>query len=159
MSAKWWFFPNAAVLEMHDADTLTAQILTTIEVDCGFHNTVRSEHRHVVSIRLYGLSAPEVSGVEKPLGLDALKIAQELVGQSGAVPTCELWTWKSSFNRYVGRVMIEGKYDLARAIIALGGGRAWDGRTKRPTFEAFPTANPEAECVEYDRLLARDFRT
>lgn len=94
------------------------------------------------------------------MGLDALRIARELAWKGGQIegPRLQLWTWKQSFNRYVGRILIDERFDLARAILALGGARAWDGKTERPVFTEFPVSRPEAEVVEYERLLARDFK-
>lgn len=150
MAQGWRHFPFARLRDFHDGDTCE------VEVDQGFDGYRR------VGIRIYGLSAPEVSGKEKPIGLDALRIARELAWSGEAIDgtPCELWTWKQSFNRYVGRIEIAGqrRFDLAQAILALGGARAWDGKTERPRFDALPVADPDAEVAEYQRLLARDFR-
>jgi len=149
MSSVWRYFPFARLRDFHDGDTCE------VEVDSGFGAS------HRVAVRLFGLSAPEVSGAERPMGLDALRMARELAWRDGAhvdgTPV-ELWTWKESFNRYVGRVLVDGKFDLARAILALGGGRAWDGKTSRPEFKEFPVADHGAEVAEYERLLSRDFK-
>lgn len=154
--AGWRHFPTGIVREIHDADTLTVEVHTIIEADCGFGHWVRTLDRQYVDVRLFGLSAPEVTGNEKIIGLSALAIARELVGAE--LPDCQLWTWKASFNRYVGRVLVAGKFDLVRAILSLGGGHAWDGKTKRRAFTEFPVSDVESEIKEYDRLLARDFK-
>lgn len=148
-SQGWRHFPYALLRDFHDGDTCE------VHVDQGFGGYRR------VGIRIYGLSAPEVSGKEKSIGLDALRIAREVAWthDGGSLePACELWTWKQSFDRYVGRIVIAGKFDLAIGILALGGGRAWDGKTERPTFEQFPVVDVDAEVAEYQRILARDFR-
>lgn len=145
----WRHFPHARLRDFHDGDTCE------VEVDSGFGAFQR------VAVRLFGLSAPEVSGAERGIGLDALRMARELAWKDGAGvdgPAVQLWTWKQSFNRYVGRIQVDGRFDMAQAILALGGARAWDGKTARPVFESFPVGDPEAEVAEYQRLLARDFR-
>lgn len=151
MSGQGWrHFPHARLRDFHDGDTCE------VEVDSGFGAYQR------VAVRVYGISAPEVSGAEKAHGLDALRLARELAWTGEAIDgaPCELWTWKQSFARYVGRIEIRGqrKFDLAQALLGLGGARAWDGKTERPRFDAFPVAHPDAEVAEYQRLLARDFR-
>lgn len=150
MAQGWRHFPHARLRSFHDGDTCE------IEVDSGFGAYQR------VAVRIYGLSAPEVSGKERLHGLDALRLARELAwaGEEIDGPPCALWTWKQSFNRYVGRIEIRGvrKFDLAQAILSLGGARAWDGKTERPTFDVFPVLDTDAEITEYQRLLARDFR-
>lgn len=151
MSVQGWrHFPFARLRDFHDGDTCE------VEVDSGFGAYQR------VAVRIYGISAPETKGKEKPIGLDALRIARELAwnGEEIDGPPCELWTWKQSFHRYVGRIQVCGarKFDLGRAIIALGGARAWDGKTERPSFDEFPVNEPMPELAEYERLLARDFR-
>jgi len=150
MAQGWRHFAFARLIDMHDADT------AEVSIDQGFGGYQR------VAVRIYGISAPEVSGKEKPIGLDALRIARELAWAGEAIdgPPCMLWTWKASFARYVGRIEVVGqrRFDLAQAILVLGGARAWDGKTERPRFDAFPVADPDAEVTEYQRLLARDFR-
>lgn len=43
--------------------------------------------------------------------------------------------------------------------MALGGGRAWDGRGERPEFgDTFPIQNPDVEVAIYKRILARDWQ-
>lgn len=148
--AGWRYFPHATLRDFHDGDTCE------VEVDSGFGAYQR------VQVRIYGLSAPEVSGKERGIGLDAMRIARELAwsGECMDGTPCALWTWKQSFTRYVGRIEIRGQrnFDLAKAILALGGARAWDGKTERPEFGAFPVANPDVEVAIYERILARDFR-
>lgn len=148
--AGWRYFPHATLRDFHDGDTCE------IEVDSGFGAYQR------VAVRIFGISAPEVSGKEKGIGLDALRIARELAWSGELIegPPCALWTWKQSFNRYVGRIQIRGQrtFDLAQAILAEGAARAWDGKAARPEFAEFPVANADVEVALYQRLLARDFR-
>lgn len=145
----WRHFPHARLRDFHDGDTCE------VDVDSGFGAS------HRVAVRLFGLSAPEVSGNERGMGLDAVRIARELAWTGEAVDgaPCALWTWKQSFNRYVGRIEIRGQrnFDLVRAILALGGGLAWDGKTARRAFEEFPVEDCDLEVAEYERILARDF--
>lgn len=137
MSQGWRHFPHAQVWRFYDADTLE------VEVDAGFGVRCRP------SVRLFGLSAPEITGAERNLGLQALAAVRQF-----ELHPCQLWTWKQSFNRYVGRVVVSGAKDLARLVLMLGLGRAWDGKTDRP---AFPVTNIDDELTEYDRLLKRDY--
>lgn len=160
MRTRWRHFPYARARDFHDGDTLE------VEVDQGFGTYQR------VAVRLYGISAPEVSGAEKPWGLRALEAARASLWGGGFAQEedlfrgkpCELWTWKQSFTRYVGCVGVyhgasaaSGTTDLARSIIARGAARAWDGKTARPSFESFPVADVGPELDEYDLIRARDF--
>lgn len=156
MSQIWRHYRYARLVDMHDGDTCA------VEIDHG------CELRQLLRVRLYGVSCPEVSGEEKPMGQDALRVARTIawdaaersdLGIDGT--PCEVWTWKASFGRYVGRVVLAGGVDLARAIITAGHGYAWDGKTERRAFapDRFPLRAPALEEVAaYERLLARDFR-
>lgn len=156
MSQGWRHYPHARLVDMHDGDTCE------VRVDHGF------ALYHHVGVRLYGVSCPEVSGAEKPMGQEALRVARTIawdaaersdLGIDGTA--CELWTWKASFGRYVGRVVLPGGVDLARAVIMAGHGYAWDGKTERRAFdpERFPMRAPALEeATAYDRLLRRDFQ-
>lgn len=159
MAQGWRSFLHARMREWHDGDTCE------VEIDSGFG----AYHR--VAIRVYGLSAPEVSGVEAPLGVMAREVARDIAKPDSQ---CQLWTWRQSFTRYVGRIVLAGGADVALMLIERGFARAWDGKTKRPrhdgvvqagerheegpTFEAYPIADPLAEVAEYRRILQRDFR-
>lgn len=155
MSQGWRHYRHARLVDFHDGDTCEVQ------VDHGFSLF------HHVEVRLYGVSCPELTGAEKPMGQDALRTARGIawhatekadLGIDGT--PCELWTWKASFGRYVGRVVLAGGIDLARAIIESGYGHAWDGKTERRPFapERFPLRAPALEeGTYYDRLLRRDF--
>lgn len=157
MSLGWRHFPRARARDFHDADTLE------VEVDLGFGSYQR------IAVRLFGLSAPEVSGLEKPLGLEALETARSVLWGPGFAQEedvyrgkpCALWTWKQSFSRYVGRVDVlrhGGADDLAQSILERGVARAWDGKAARPTFEQFPVADAAVEVGAYKALLERAFR-
>lgn len=140
MSQDWRSFPHARLISFYDADTIS------VEVDQGFGCACH------IRVRLFGLCAPELTGDERAIGKEALRIAKEIAN----LPlSCGLWTWKQSFSRYVGRIVFDNNLDLAREIIARGGGRAWDGRTARPQFLVPLDVN--LELIEYSRLLARDF--
>ena len=150
----WRRYQFARLIDMVDGDTCK------VEIDHGFSLA------HRVSIRLYGLSCPEIIGADKLLGRDALRVARAIAWDQSVgaelltdgVP-CLLWTWKASFSRYVGRVLLGGTVDVARAIILAGYGHAWDGKTERRPFDRFPLTAPALEeAAAYDRLLARDFR-
>lgn len=155
MTQGWRHYPYARLCGFVDGDTCE------VEVDHGF-----SMYHHIW-VRLYGVSCPEVVGVEKPRGLAALRAARELmvlsstaISTAGEGVACQLWTWKASFNRYVGRVVLCDAVDVAREIISMGYGHAWDGKTERRPFDAveFPLpTTPDDEARTYDHMLARDF--
>lgn len=147
----WRHFPHASLRDMHDGDTCE------VEIDQGFGVRQR------VAVRLFGISAPETNGAEKELGFAALRAAREMVSlpEHPFGAPCELWTWKQSFARYVGRVMLLGKVDLARSIIGQGFAHAWDGKTERRHFSSscYPMRFAVQDEVEaYDRLLELEFR-
>lgn len=156
MAQGWRHYRHARLVDLHDGDTCE------VRVDHGFALF------HHVEVRLYGISCPEMTGAEKPMGQDALRIARGIawdaaersdLGIDGT--PCELWTWKASFGRYVGRVVLAGGIDLARAVILAGHGHAWDGKTERRPFlpDRFPLRAPALEeATAYDRLLRRDFQ-
>lgn len=153
MNQGWRRYQYARLVDFKDGDTCE------VEVDHGF------SLNHRVAIRLYGISCPELTGADKILGQDALRVARAIAWDQSAgaelllagVP-CMIWTWKASFNRYVGRVLLGGTVDVARAIIQAGYGHAWDGKTERRQFDAFPLRAPALEEVSaYDRMIARDF--
>lgn len=156
MAQGWRHYRYARLVDFHDGDTCSVQ------VDHGF------AMYHQVEVRLFGLSCPELTGAEKPLGQDALRIARTIAWQGAhdaevaatdGIP-CELWTWRSSFSRYVGRVVLAGGTDIARAVIESGYGHAWDGKTERRPFDPsrFPMPAPAIEeAALYDWLLRRDF--
>lgn len=156
MSQGWRHYRHARLVDLHDGDTCS------VEIDHGF-----GLYHHAV-VRLYGVSCPEVSGEEKPMGQDALRVARTIawdaaersdLGIDGT--PCEVWTWKASFGRYVGRVVLAGGVDLARAVIESGHGHAWDGKTERRAFapDRFPLRAPAMEEVTaYERMLRRDFQ-
>lgn len=143
MTQAWRHFRYARVLTWHDGDTCE------VEVDSGFGAS------HRVAIRVFGVSAPEVSGVETQLGMMAREGARAVAPPDSA---CQLWTWKQSFNRYVGRVVLGDGADVAAILTSRGLTRAWDGKTARPVFEQYPVPHVAAERAEYERLLARDFQ-
>lgn len=141
MAQGWRYFPYCKVIDFHDGDTCE------VEVDSGFG----AYHR--VSVRVYGISAPEVRGAEKDAGLEALKRARDIAWGCDA----ELWTWKQSFTRYVGRIRLANLgIDFAEAMVSTGLVRAWDGKTERPLFPV-PTDGKQRELELYRAILERDF--
>ncbi len=149
MTQGWRHFPHAALIGMHDGDSCE------VEIDHGFGVSQR------LAVRLFGISAPELTGDEKDMGAIARDGASRLAWNDSdfyAVP-CKVWTWKQSFARYVGRVLI-GEMDLARAIIGQGLGYAWDGKAPRRPFarSVYPMAFAiPTEVDAYDRLLELEF--
>jgi endonuclease YncB( thermonuclease family) len=148
---SWRRYKYARVVQFHDGDTCE------VEIDQGFGGKM------TVAVRLFGVSAPETDvEVERAIGIESREAARALLSASPFSSSCVLWTWKMSFNRYVGRLVIEEhdapSADFARLLIANGVVRAWDVRLPRPVFTAFPAVDRAAEMAEYDRVLRRDFR-
>jgi len=143
MTQGWRRYEYARVIEFHDGDTCT------VEIDHGF------KVKQSISVRLFGISCPETRGKEKAAGVQALAGAMEFL--LPRPPECLLWTWKMTFTRYVGRILLGGERDLARLMLESGLGQAWDGKTERLEFKEFPVADTAVEVAEYDRLLERDW--
>lgn len=143
MSQGWRRYEYARVMEFHDGDTCS------VEIDHGF------KIKQTISVRLFGVSCPETRGKERAAGALALAGAMEFL--LPRPPECLLWTWKLTFTRYVGRILVHGTDDLARCLLERGLGRAWDGKTERPEFAAFPVVDTAVEVEEYERILKRDW--
>ena len=87
---------RAIITDVYDGDTVTA------DIDLGFDIWRRNER-----LRLYGIDAPEVRGVERPEGLlarDALR--ERLVGKE--VTICTIRDKTGKYGRYLVRIFEGG---------------------------------------------------
>lgn len=88
---------QAHVTSVYDADTIT------VDIDLGFHIWARSE-----KIRLFGINAPEVRGVERPEGLIARDwLRQRILGKSIVLKTHK--AKKGKYGRWLGDIFIPGE--------------------------------------------------
>ncbi|MBL4892542.1 MAG: thermonuclease family protein [Rhizobiaceae bacterium] len=95
---------QAEITKVYDADTITA------DVDLGFHTWRKGE-----KLRLYGINAPEVRGIEKPEGIvarDALRA--RILGKN--VTICTIKASKSrridkrgKYGRYLAKIYLDGE--------------------------------------------------
>lgn len=112
---------KADVLEVYDADTITA------DVDLGLHVKVTFE-----KFRLFGINAPEMRGPEKPEGTVARDwLRDQILGKQILIETVETpkgLDKKGKFGRYLAKVFLplaDGAYlDLNKALVAHGFARA-----------------------------------
>mgnify|MGYP003393032177 CR=1 FL=1 len=110
---------QATVARVVDGDTFDAT------VDVGFYHYTQQR------FRLMGYNAPEVHGVEKPMGLQAKNALILALNGDGVI----LRTFKGdSFGRWLASVEIE-RGDLVEALITGGWGVRWDGKGERPRFD------------------------
>lgn len=141
-SQGWRHFPFARVVGFVDGDTCK------VEVDQGFGG------KQDVLVRIFGISAPDTNRTEeREIAKISTKSAQSLFDPGVA---CELSTWRQSFTRYVGIVVISGR-DAALDLLQLGVARAWDVKKPRPVFTEFPIKAVEPEVEEYLSIVRRDF--
>jgi endonuclease YncB( thermonuclease family) len=109
----------ARVVRVVDGDTFDA------DLSLGFYLTSRQR------FRLFGYNAPELRGVERPIGILAFNKLVGLIGERDI----SLVSYKGdSFGRWLCSVQIDG-LDLVSLLIATGWGVPWDGRGTRPKFD------------------------
>lgn len=107
-------------------------------LDLGFHLVLGIEAKELrlvgrLRFRLAGYNAPELSGVERPLGLFAAARLAELL-PVGTPVTVE--TFKGdSFGRWLAAVRTAKLGDVVDALVGEGFGVRWDGRGDRPRFD------------------------
>lgn len=107
---------EATVVRVIDGDSIA------LDVSVGFY------HRTVQQFRLMGYNAPEMVGVEKPMGAQA---KARLVKLLPVGSTVRVVTYKGdSFGRWLCDV--EG---VVPRLVAEGFGVRWDGRGARPKFD------------------------
>lgn len=107
-------------------------------LDLGFHLVLGIEARELrlvgrLRFRLMGYNAPEVHGVERPLGILAAARLAELL-PVGTPVTVE--TFKGdAFGRWLAAVRVARIGDVVDALVGEGFGVRWDGRGDRPRFD------------------------
>jgi len=137
MSQGWRSWPFAEVAGVVDGDTLS------ITVDQGFDSFQR------VRVRVYGVNCPERG---RPGYAEATEFSAQALGKP-----CQLWTWRKSFDRYVGRLLVGLTLeDLGLELLRAGHALAWDGRGEAPT--GFDSIDRAAEMAQYEAFLMRDFQ-
>jgi len=117
-----------------DGDTIIAN------VDVGFYITLNN-----LKFRLMNYNAPEVRGVEKPLGKIAKRQLQELIPVNSELL---IKVYKAdAFGRYLCDIILPDGQTLSEFLVKLGYGVHWDGKGKRPSFD--PTASyPDSSLNE-----------
>lgn len=126
-------------------------------IDLGFHLDVgigggKARLVGKYRFRLLGYNAPEVHGVERPLGQRAADRLRELLPVGTRV---QVRTFKGdAFGRWLAQVRLPSAVlsragvltdDLVPLLIADGWGVAWDGKGDRPAFDpALPYPRPAA---------------
>lgn len=114
-------YTNCEIVRVVDGDTLD------IRVDVGFRMTT------VQRFRLMNYNAPELRGVEGPLGLQAQERLYQLC-KPGTVVAVR--TYKGdAFGRWLCDVQLNSGPDVVRLLIEGGYGVFWDGRGARPRFD------------------------
>ena len=112
---------QARIIKVIDGDTFDA------EIDLGFKIWKRDR------FRLFGYSAPEIHGDEKPYGLIAKKELEKLLGVR------ELHKIVTSKPDKYGRWLVDAYDDigesLSKVLIDLKYGVFWDGQSPRPAFD------------------------
>jgi len=85
---------KARVTAVYDADTIT------VDVDLGFHAWLRK-----VKVRLYGIDAPEMRGVERPDGLVSRDwMRREILGKDIVMRTYKDGTGKGKYGRWLAEI-------------------------------------------------------
>lgn len=89
---------KAKVLEVYDADTIR------VEINLGFGLTWRGSDNRGVEIRLFGINAPEMKGVEKDKGtISRNKLREQLLNTEITLKTIKDKSEK--FGRYLGIIL------------------------------------------------------
>lgn len=90
---------KARVVAVYDADTIT------VDVDLGFHSWLKK-----VKVRLYGIDAPEVRGVERPEGLRSRDwLREEILNKEVILQTYKDGTGKGKYGRWLADLFrVEG---------------------------------------------------
>lgn len=97
-SLNFLYHYQARVVSIYDADTIR------VSIDLGFGIEWKGTDGKGMSIRLYGLNAPEVRGAEREQGLIAKDKLRELIlGEKIILKTIKDQTGK--YGRYLGIVM------------------------------------------------------
>ena len=88
---------RAIVTSVYDGDTCT------VDIDLGLHTWVRNE-----KIRLYGINAPEIRGIERPKGLKSRDFLREqILGKESTIETIK--DKKGKYGRYIGTIWLKNE--------------------------------------------------
>ena len=110
---------HASIVRVVDGDTIDC------DVDLGFHLRAR------LRFRLLWYDAPEMTGPEKILGLQARDHLELLAtGLEVMLRTAK----GDSFGRWLCDVILPNGDDLVTELVADGWGVRWDGKGQRPQF-------------------------
>lgn len=108
---------EAKVVDVYDGDTIT------VDIDLGLGIWLRGE-----KLRIYGISAPEVRGVERPKGLASRNYLRTLI-LGKAVKVRTLKDAKGKYGRYLATVLLPSTepniapMDIAAALVLAGQAR------------------------------------
>lgn len=107
MNTEQLFNYRAQVISVYDGDTCT------VDIDLGLHMWLRGE-----KLRLFGINAPEVRGVQRPEGLKSRDFLRELIeGKEIMIRTVK--DKKGKYGRYLGELFIEQNGEYISVIDAL----------------------------------------
>lgn len=119
---------NALIKRVIDGDTFEA------EVDLGFKIWAKDR------FRLFGYSAPETHGDEKPYGIIAKTKLESLlvVGRIYVIKT----TKPDKYGRWLAEILYPIDETLNAHLIKQGYGLFWNGQSTRPVFDfrIYPTS-------------------
>lgn len=108
---------NITITDVYDGDTITC------DIDLGFNLIFKDQ-----KIRLYGINAPEVKGVERQVGLLSKSKLMEILGVNNElcedkIKLCTInskgVTKKEKFGRWLGILMC-GNTNVNKKIVELG---------------------------------------
>ena len=85
----------AEIVDVYDGDTVRA------DIDLGFNTWIRNE-----SIRLFGLNAPEVRGVERPDGLISRDFLREQLAAHERVLLRTVKDKKGKYGRWLADILV-----------------------------------------------------
>ena len=97
-----------------------------VMLDLGFDLTKKSV------VRLVGINAPEVRGVERDLGLSVKGLVEAKLSE-GQI-TCQWLADDKYGGRFVGRLLV-GEEDLSVYLLSTGKVKEYDGKAVKPTFK------------------------
>ena len=85
---------KATVASVYDGDTIR------VDIDLGFNIIMRNE-----SIRLYGIDAPEIRGIERPQGLITREKLLTLIPIGSMITIKTIKDTKEKYGRYLGIII------------------------------------------------------
>lgn len=98
---------QAHITRVYDGDTVT------VDIDLGLNVWVRNE-----KVRLYGINAPELRGMERPQGIESRDHLRELILDKDVIIET-IKDKKGKYGRYLGIIML-GKTNINEQMVKDG---------------------------------------